>query len=100
MSPEYLSYLVGVVLALLFAYFPGLAGWFNGKPADVKRLLMLVFTFLTAAGVYGYVCLGLGAVTDVVCTQAGAIALGKVWIATIIANQAAYALLPKAGPNK
>ena len=60
----------------------------------------MVFTLLCAVGVYGYVCLGLGAVTDVVCTQAGAIALGKVWIGTIIANQGAYALLPKVGANK
>ena len=100
MTPEYLSYLVGVVLALLFAYLPGVAGWFNAKSPDVKRLLMLVFTFLTAAGIYGYVCAGLGGVEDVVCTQAGAIALGKVWIGTIIANQGAYALLPKVGANK
>jgi len=100
MTPEYLSYMVGIVLALLFAYAPGVASWFQSKPPDIKRLLMLVFTFLTAAGVYGYVCLGLGAVTDVVCTQAGLIALGKVWVATIIANQAAYALLPKVLANK
>lgn len=100
MTPEYLAATAGILLSLLFAYIPGFATWFQGQSPDIKRILMLLFLLAVAAGSVAYVCSGLGGIEGVTCDQAGFIAVAKVWIAAIIANQATYALMPKVGANK
>lgn len=99
MTPELLASIVSIALAVIFAYFPVVAEWFQSKEPDVKRLLMAGFLLLAALGSFGYVCGGLGEIGGVVCDKAGALALFKVFVAAVIANQASFALLPKVGHN-
>ena len=53
MTLDLLSMILGVVTSLLFEYFPGLATWFNGKPANVKKLLQLAMAVVIAGCAFG-----------------------------------------------
>lgn len=97
MTPEYLASIVAILLSLLFSYVPGFATWYNALTEDIKRLFMLLLLFLTTVVAFGLACLGWFNVEGVICTQAGAIELIKVFVAAIIANQATHALSPRVG---
>jgi hypothetical protein len=98
MSADQLIVVLGAVLAVLFAYIPGFASWFNPLEATVKRLIMLVMLAVITGAVFGLSCAGLlGAVT---CDRSGAIALVTAFVYAVIANQGMFAILPEAGLNK
>ena len=65
MSAELLSILAGSLLALLFAYLPGLSGWYerlgsNPSGGTRKRLVMLACLALTAGASFGLACTSWG----------------------------------------
>ena len=98
MTAEQLIVILGSVVALLFAYIPGFANWFNPLEATVKRLIMLALLAVITGAVFGLSCASLlGAVT---CDKSGAVALVTAFIYAVIANQGTFAILPEAGLNK
>ena len=98
MTSEQLLVIAGAVLAILFAYVPGLANWYQPLGAEIKRLIMLgVLAVITGAG-YGLSCASI--LHSVTCDQKGAIALVLAFVGAVVSNQGTFALLPKVGLNK
>ena len=107
MSAEMLSILAGSLLALLFAYTPGLADWYqqlgmgsDGRPADGgtrKRLVMLACLALTACASFGLACSGWGQDfgLPLTCSQAGAAELLKAFVLALAANQSTHQISPR-----
>ena len=91
MTAESLALYAGVVLSLLFGYFPGLKGWFDGLETGKKRLIMAGLLLAVSAGIFGLSC---WKIVDpvVVCDQTGLVGLGKVFVLSVIANQATFTL--------
>ncbi|MCJ7804685.1 hypothetical protein MUP35_03075, partial [Patescibacteria group bacterium] len=90
--------ILGSIIALLFAYVPGFANWYEPMDGTKKRLIMLGILVVITAAIFGLSCAGI--LTTVLCTQKDAIALVNALILAVIANQGTYAILPKAGLNK
>lgn len=92
MTVEQLGAIAGVILSLLFSYVPGLSDKFNALEPVVKRLIMAGLLLLVAIGALALSCANI--IVTVECTQAGLIALINVYIAALVANQAAYMITP------
>ena len=98
MTAETLSAIVAALLALLFAYIPGFATWFNPLESEKKRLIMLGFLVVAAVVIFGLSCAQIS--PYVPCTKEGVWSLVQILGAAIIANQSLFAILPKVGLNK
>ena len=98
MTAEQLIVILGSVLALLFAYVPGFANWFNPLEATVKRLIMLGLLAVITSAIFGLSCAGI--LSAITCDQKGAVALVTAFIYAVIANQGTFAILPETGLNK
>jgi hypothetical protein len=92
MTVEQLGAIAGVILSLLFSYVPGLSDKFGALPATTKRLVMAGLLLLVAGGALALSCANL--IVTVECTQAGLLSLINVYIAALVANQAAYMIAP------
>jgi len=107
MNPELLSILAGSLLALLFAYTPGLADWYqqlgsgkDGQPSDGgtrKRLVMLVCLAMTALASFGLACSGWGHWfgLELTCSQAGVAEMLKSFVLALAANQSTHQISPR-----
>jgi hypothetical protein len=91
MTAESLALYAGAVLSLLFGYFPGLKGWFEGLGTEYKRLIMAGLLLAVSGAIFGLSC---WKVVDplVTCDQAGLVGLVKVFVLALIANQAMFTL--------
>ena len=98
MTPEFLVLAFGVALSLVVSYVPGLSASYEALDGNAKRLVMLIGVVVIGVGVVGLNCAGVSftGVPAVECSQAGALAVVEAVIKAAIANQAAYALTPKA----
>jgi hypothetical protein len=92
MSVEQLGAIAGVILSLLFSYVPGLSDKFEQLAPTTKRMIMAGLLLLVAIGALGLSCANI--VSTVECTQAGLMELVNVYIAALVANQAAYMIAP------
>jgi hypothetical protein len=112
MTVEMLSILAGSLLALLFAYLPGLSGWYQrlgderlvdqpetNQPdgGTRKRLVMLACLAVTAAASFGLACSGWGTYfgLSLSCSQGGAAELLRAFILALIANQSTHRISPR-----
>jgi len=93
MSSELLAGIAGIVLSLLFSYFPGLSGWYDYLLPNAKRFVMLGALLLAALGVFGLACLG--KYNLVSCDVIGAWGLLEYFVFALIANQSVYLLSPE-----
>lgn len=98
MTTEELVAIVGVILAILFAYVPGFANWFNPLGAEVKRLIMAGMLIVVGGVIFGLSCANV--LLKVACDFEGAWGLIIAILAGIVANQSLFAILPKVGYNK
>jgi hypothetical protein len=98
MTAEELIAIAGAVLAVLFAYIPGFASWFNPLQAETKRLIMLGMLVVITAAVFGLSCANIW--VSVTCDQKGAFGLVIALVTAIVANQGTFSILPKVGLNK
>lgn len=98
MSAEQLVALVAAILALLFAYIPGFATWFNPLQAETKRLIMLGLLVVVSAIIFALSCTGIASYVQ--CTQAGVWEYLKILGVAVIMNQSLFAISPKVGLNK
>lgn len=98
MSPDFLALAFGVLLSLAVSYIPGLSAAYGQLDGNAKRLVMLVGVVVIGAAVVGLNCAGVSftGVPAVECSQAGALLVVEAIVKAAIANQAAYALTPKA----
>lgn len=99
MTAEIISAGAAILLALAFAYIPGLNVWYAALDDAKKRLLMLAMLVLVAAGSMGLACAGLlwdlfG--IDLSCDKPGALILVRALLVAIWSNQSTYLLAPPA----
>ena len=93
LTPETLTFVAGFLLSYAFELIPKVNAWYAGLSGAQKRGVMLIFIILTAAGVYGLSCAGLGWISPgffVTCDVGGLQSLGQILvmaIITAIANQ-------------
>lgn len=92
MTAENLAVYAGVLLSLLFSYVPGLKAKYDALSSDAKRLVMLGALLVIAIGVYTLACAGY--YPDISCDQPGLVELVKIFVAALIANQAAFLISP------
>lgn len=90
MTPETLSSAAGIVLSLAFAYVPGLQIRFEQLDSAQKRLAMALLLLIVAVAVFALSCSRVFA--WIACDQAGAVQVVQLFIAALVANQAAYSL--------
>lgn len=96
MSPEYLASVAGVVLSLAFAYIPGLREWFDAQAPQRKAQVMGLALILVAGGALGLACANIATAfpsAAITCDTPGVVAIVKVLIAALVANQATYLLM-------
>ena len=98
MTAEFLASIAGIVISLLFSYIPGLSTWYATLTSQYRSLLMAGVLLLCAAAVFGLSCAKM--LDYVTCDQAGVIALVKIFIAALIANQATFVLSPQTAKVK
>lgn len=98
MKAEQIIVIASALLAVLFAYIPGLATWFEPLESTKKRLIMLGLLVVVTAAIYGLSCSAI--LVSVACDKASAVSLITALVYAIVANQGTYQILPKVGLNK
>ena len=91
LTPENVSYLVGVVLSLAFSYIPKLESAYNGLEPMYKRLVMLILLVAAAGAIYGLSCAGFIGQT-LTCDKEGLMTFGKLLYDLAVANQVTFLL--------
>ena len=94
MTVEELTALCGIITSLLFSYFPVIDGWFAAQPPNTKRLVQIGVAVVVSGAMYGLGCAGMSAAFT--CDWPGALVMIRLLVVFIIANQAAYAISPRA----
>ena len=73
-TPSLIAVLSGgsaALASLLFAYLPGLKGWFRTKPGEYKALFMLALIVVVALASVGAGCANMFAAIAVDCSRSG-----------------------------
>ena len=83
---------VGLLLSVLFKYFPKLNVWYAGLGKELKRLIMIAVLVVVALIMYGASCIQIW--SGVTCTGEGFVELFGVVIIIATGNQLGYLLLP------
>lgn len=95
MTSELLAGAAGVLMSLVASYVPGVRDWFGSLDASYKRLVMLAALLVVALGATALSCAGVLSVVE--CSQGGVVALGRNFIAALVANQSTYLVSPQKG---
>lgn len=95
LSAEGLSALAGILLSLGCSYLPGVRQRFAELDPTGKRLVMLGLLAISALGVFGLSCTPYQPFPGLSCDQAGAWGLLRVFLAALVANQAAFNVSPR-----
>ena len=82
---------IAAILALVFDYFPGLAGWFNGLAQSNKKLFMAGLLIVAAVIVFLGSCYG-WFVTNLVCEAKTIITLIYELVIAVSVNQGVHFL--------
>ena len=93
MTNEELVALVGIVTSLVFSYFPIVKTWFDAQEPNVKRLLQVGIAVVVSGAVFGLSCAGI--LSGFSCDWPGALAMLRLVVIFVIANQTAYSVTPK-----
>jgi len=93
-TAEDLAAIAGVMLSLAFSYVPGLRNRYEPLDSVWKRVIMAALLLLVAVAIWFLSCAEI--VSAVSCTREGILALARVFIVALIANQSAYLLSPQA----
>ena len=98
MTSEILQGIVGIVLSLVFGYFPPIANWFYQFDDNKKKLIMLGFIAAISAALFAVSCSGLAlplAIPVFECSKQGVFDFLKIFFVIAIANQTASKLAPQ-----
>ncbi|HEX9029601.1 MAG TPA: hypothetical protein VF823_10545 [Anaerolineales bacterium] len=95
LSAEGLSALAGILLSLGCSYLPGVRQRFGELDATGKRLVMLGLLAVSALGVFGLSCTPYQPFPELSCDQAGAWGMLRLFLAALVANQAAFNVSPR-----
>ena len=93
MTQEELSALLGIVVSLIFSYFPVVNIWFDALEGNVKRLLQVALALVVTIAIFVLSCFDI--LSAFACTWDGALVALRLVVAFLITNQTAYKLTPK-----
>lgn len=96
LSPELIVSITGVIVSLVFSYFPALRTRFAALKQEVKSGIMLGVMALVVAGVAGLNCAG-WINAGIACDQVGVQQLVWWYLIAITGNQVTYTISPQAG---
>lgn len=91
-TPEFLTYLLAGLSALIFDWFPGLAAWFANLSEFKKRQLMAALLLGIVLTIYGGICGGLFS-APYTCDKTGLAELLQVFLLSAGINQGVHKLL-------
>ena len=87
--------LSGVLLSLVFEYFPRLRTWFNNKSDNAQRGVIIASGLVTVLAAFGLSCLNAVSGLPWECSSFGLANAVAAFIAYIVASQSTYLVLPK-----
>ena len=90
-DPEFISGVVGLILALAFAYFPKLSTWYAGLMTEVKSAIMIGMLLATTVVITVLTIYGVLPTTEPLTW----FSVVKVFFAALIVNQPTYVILPE-----
>lgn len=90
MTAEVLSLMASAAISLICSYIPGVKDWYDALTGDNKRMVMGAAIVLVGAGSFGLSCAGI--LADATCSKDGAVALVKLVLLALSANQGMYVL--------
>lgn len=90
MTAKQLTVMASAAISLICSYIPGVKDWYEALTGDYKRMLMGAAIVLVAAGAFGLSCAGI--LSDVTCSQNGAVELVTLVLLALSANQGMYLL--------
>ncbi len=101
MTPETLTSLAAILLSLLASYCPGFSPWYNRQTPENRRLVMLGLLLAAALGVFLAACTRLldPLLPGLACDGPSALLLARLFIAALVANQAAFLISPRKTAN-
>ena len=85
----------GSVVSLLLEYFPKLNTWYNEKPDNAQRLIILGSGVVVVLGAFGFNCLDFFVDLPWACSLLGVKEVLASYFAFIIASQGTYLVSPK-----
>jgi hypothetical protein len=91
-TPEAISAVVGFVLMLVFAYFPGLRVKYAALASEVKSYIMVGLLALAAVTIWLLTIYGIIVTTEPITLNT----LVQIILALLVANQPTYAIAPEA----
>ena len=90
-SPDFLTYILAALIAILCDWFPGVNTWFNSLAPERKRAYMFAALAIISAGIYGGVCANIFS-TTYACDADGLQGIVYVFFLSLGINQGMHAL--------
>jgi len=97
-TPDFLSFILAGLTAIVFDWFPGLAGWFGTLSELKKRQIMAAVLLVIVLAVYLGSCTGILA-AGYSCDKAGFAELFQVFLVAIGINQGVHLLAKPGQPD-
>lgn len=94
-TPDLIAAVAGIVLTLIFSYFPKLNTWFAALEKGTKQAIMAGVLILVTGVLFGLGCASLITIPDFTCDRATLVQYLWMLIWAIVANQGVYKLLPQ-----
>jgi hypothetical protein len=94
-TTETITWLAGLILAVVFRWFPVLAENYEAQTTATKQIVMLGALVVATVGIFAAGCGGLYEAV-VACTQDGALSLARGFLGALAVNQGGANVLPKA----
>lgn len=85
-----LAALAGAGLSLVFAYVPGVRGWYTRQTSDWQRAIMGLAIVIAAVAALGASCASV--YNAVSCDRDGAVILAQCVFVALVANQSTYSI--------
>jgi len=85
----------GTTVSLLLEYFPKLNTWFNAKPDNVQRLVILASGLVVVVGSFGLNCVGFLLELPWACDALGFKDALAAFFTFVLTSQGSYLVTPK-----
>lgn len=96
LDAEELTVIGAFLVAVFFAYFPGVRVKFAGLASKTKSLVMIGLLLGLTGAVTGLDCAGLLNLQDVSCDKAGLVKMAWVFLEALAVNQGTHRIFPEA----
>jgi hypothetical protein len=95
MSATQLASLAGIVLSLVFSYFPGLKTWYDGLDSAAKSLVMAIAVVVVGVAAFGLSCWPAFPWPVFTCDMPGFWGMAAAVVAALVTNQSTYVITRK-----